>query len=49
MLAPLMTVIQLTLLVDVQGQFDPVVTAMVPGVVLGVPVEGTDTVVGDTL
>ena len=40
-----MTVIQLTLLTDVHGQLDPVVTVML----LLLPVDGTDTLVGDTL
>ena len=40
-----MTVIQLTLLTDVHGQLDPVVTAML----LLLPVDGTDTLVGETL
>jgi hypothetical protein len=39
------TVIQLTLLTDVHGQLDPVVTA----ILLLLPVEGTDTLVGETL
>jgi hypothetical protein len=45
MLAPLVMVIQLTELVAVQAQLEPVVTAMLALV----PVEGTDTFVGDTL
>jgi hypothetical protein len=45
MLAPPVIVTQLTLLVDVQAQPDPVVTAMLPLL----PVDGTDTLVGDTL
>jgi hypothetical protein len=45
MLPPLVMVIQLTALVDVHGQLDPVVTATLPLL----PVEGTETVVGDTL
>jgi hypothetical protein len=38
-------VIQLTALVDVQAQLDPVVTAILPLL----PVDGTDTFVGETL
>ena len=45
MLAPAVMVIQLTALVAVQAQLDPVVTATLPLL----PVDGTDTVVGDTL
>ena len=43
--APLVTVIHDTEEVDVHAQLDPVVTAMLPLL----PVEGTDTLVGDTL
>ena len=43
--APLVTVIHAALLADVHAQLDPVVTAMLPVL----PVEGTDTVVGETL
>ena len=45
MLAPLVIVIQLTELVAVQAQLDPVVTEML----WLVPVEGTDTAVGVTM
>jgi hypothetical protein len=45
MLAPLVIVIQLTELTAVHAQLEPVVTAMLELV----PVEGTDTLVGDTL
>jgi hypothetical protein len=45
MLAPAVTVIQLTLLTDVHAQLDPVVTAILPPP----PVEGIDALVGDTL
>ena len=45
MLDPAVIVIQLTALVDVHGQLDPVVTAILPLL----PVDGTDTVVGDAL
>jgi hypothetical protein len=45
MLAPLVMVIQLTELVAVQAQLEPVVTAMLALV----PVEGADALVGDTL
>jgi hypothetical protein len=38
-------VIQLTVLVAVHAQLEPVVTAMLPLL----PVEGTDALVGDTL
>jgi hypothetical protein len=38
-------VIQLTLLAEVHAQLDPVVTAMLPLL----PVEGTETLVGETL
>ncbi len=43
--APLVIVIQLTALVAVQAHADPVVTETLPLV----PVEGAETVVGDTL
>jgi hypothetical protein len=45
MLDPAVIVIQLTALVDVHGQLDPVVTAILPLL----PVEGTLTVKGDTV
>jgi hypothetical protein len=45
MLEPAVMVIHAALLVDVHAQLDPVVTAMLPLL----PVEGTETVVGDTL
>jgi hypothetical protein len=45
MLPPLVMVIQLTVLVAVQAQLEPVVTAMLALV----PVEGADALVGDTL
>ena len=45
MLDPAVIVIQLTELTDVHGQLDPVVTAILPLL----PVDGTDTVVGDAL
>jgi hypothetical protein len=43
--APLVTVIQLALLVEVHAQLEPVVTAML----LLLPVDGTDTLVVDRL
>jgi hypothetical protein len=45
MLEPAVIVIQEALLVAVHGQLDPVVTATL----LLLPVEGTETFVGDTL
>jgi hypothetical protein len=45
MLEPAVMVIQLTELVAVHAQLDPVVTAMLPLL----PVEGTETLVGETL
>jgi hypothetical protein len=45
MLEPAVMVIHAALLVDVHAQLDPVVTAMLPLL----PVDGTETVVGDTL
>jgi hypothetical protein len=44
MLAPLVIVIQLTELTAVQAQLEPVITVMLPIL----PVDGTETVVGDT-
>ena len=43
--APAVTVIHATLLTDVHAQLEPVVTAMLALL----PVDGADTVVGDTL
>ena len=43
--APLVTVIQLTVLTDVHAQLEPVVTAMLALL----PVDGTDSFVGDTV
>ena len=45
MLAPAVTVIQLTLLTDVHAQLDPVMTEIVPPP----PVEGIEALVGDTV